>query len=75
MIKRAQAATKKAQAVVKFENVMSQMFFRNLAQATIHVFQDVKEPLFDHIDQSPAQREETPSAGRGASDQSPPASP
>ena len=30
-IRRAQAATKKAQAVVKFENVMSQMFFRNLA--------------------------------------------
>ena len=37
-IRRQQAATKKAQAVVKFENVMSQMFFRNLAQATIQVF-------------------------------------
>ena len=34
--------------MVKFENVMSQMFFRNLAQATINMFLDVKEPLFDH---------------------------
>ena len=37
-MRRRQAATKKARAVVKFENVMSQMFFRNLAQATINVF-------------------------------------
>ena len=49
-MRRQQAANKKAQAVVKFENVMSQMFFRNLAQATIQVFLDVKEPLFDHVD-------------------------
>ena len=59
-MRRQQAANKKAQAVVKFENVMSQMFFRNLAQATIQVFLDVKEPLFDHVDDAESYESRSP---------------
>ena len=46
--------------MVKFENVMSQMFFRNLAQATIQVFLDVKEPLFDHVDDAESYESRSP---------------